>query len=79
MLLRVVVLVAEYRITFTIERQQPGDDDFTEIGFGSSGAWDSVEQAAHMVSSDIQNWQWETEGDMPSPESIRDREEARRG
>ncbi len=69
----------EYRITFAIERQQPGDDDFTEIGFGSSGAWDSLEQAVHIVSSDIQNWQWETEGDMPSPESIRDREEAGRG
>ena len=39
----------EYRIDFTITRRQPGDDDFAEIGFGSSGAWPDVEQCAHML------------------------------
>ena len=30
-------VVAEYRIEFTIQRAKDGDDDFIDIGFGSSG------------------------------------------
>jgi hypothetical protein len=60
----------EYRIDFTITRRQPGDDDFAEIGFGSSGAWPDVEQCAHMLESDITHRQWETSGGMPGPATI---------
>lgn len=62
---------AEYRIEFTLQRRLPGEDDFSDIGFGSSGACDSPETCAHMISSDIDNDIWETEPGMPDPSSIR--------
>lgn len=60
----------EYRIEFTIQRQQPGEDDFTDIGFGSSGGWNCIEAALYAVQSQVQNQQWETEEGMPDPEDI---------
>lgn len=65
----------EYRIEYTIQRRLPGADDFSDIGFGSSGAWDSTRDAAFAVDSAIQNHSWETDGGMPDPESIRAAEE----
>jgi hypothetical protein len=64
---------AEFRIEYTITRRLPGadEDDFTEVGFGSSGAWANVEQCAHMVVTDIQNGHWETSEGMPDPEELR--------
>jgi hypothetical protein len=59
--------VPDYRIDYTITRRQDGEDDFTEIGFGSSGAWSDVSQAAHMVQSSVQNREWETSEGMPDP------------
>ena len=50
---------------------KPGQEDFEEIGFGISGQWSSPEQCAHMVVSDIQNYGWETEGNMPDPQAIK--------
>lgn len=64
--------VTDYRIDFTITRRKPGEDDFSEIGFGSSGAWDSPEQAADMIGADLQHGTWETSGDMPDPDSVMD-------
>ncbi len=60
----------EYRIEYQIQRREPGADDFEEIGFGSSGTWGSVDQAAHIAHSQIQTREWETEGNMPDPDSI---------
>jgi hypothetical protein len=62
----------EYRIEFSIQRRQPGqdDDDFTEIGFGSSGAWASVDQCAHMVETAVQRREWETTEGMPDPDTL---------
>lgn len=57
----------EYRIDFTITRRQSRRDDFTEIGFGSSGACSTVESAAHMVGSAVENREWETSPGMPEP------------
>jgi hypothetical protein len=57
----------EYRIEYTIQRMQPGEDDFTDVGFGSSGGWNGVDQAAHMAVTAIQNRDWETERGMPDP------------
>lgn len=54
-----------YRIEYTIYR----DDE--EIGFGSSSTWSSPQQAAHIVSSDIDNYQWETEAGHPDPQDIK--------
>ncbi len=62
--------MTEYRIDFTITRPRGGEDDFTEIGFGSSGAWDDVSQAAHIVLASVQNGEWETSGDMPDPSEV---------
>lgn len=61
----------EFRIEYTITRRRAGqDEDFTEIGFGTSGTWSSLEQCAHMLTSDVQNKQWETTGGMPDPEEV---------
>lgn len=61
----------EYRIEYTIQRRDTaGDEDFEDIGFGSSGAWDTVDQAEHMLGSDIQNRCWETEPGMPDPSEV---------
>lgn len=62
---------AEYRIDFTIIRRRDGEDDFTEIGFGSSGAWDDPAQAAYMLGSDVEHYRWETSAGMPDPDSVR--------
>lgn len=58
----------EYRIEFAIQRKRPEDEDFAEVGFGSSGAWGSIEAASHMAGSAIECREWETTGDMPKPE-----------
>ena len=61
----------EYEIVYTLRRRLPGEEDFSEIGFGISGMWTSPEQCAYIVASDIQNFGWETEGDMPDPDQIK--------
>lgn len=61
----------QYRIEYTIQRRLPGDEDFSDIGFGSSGAWEDPRQCAHIVSSDVDNEGWETDPGMPDPSSIR--------
>jgi len=61
----------EYRVEYTIQRRQPGDDDFTDIGFGSSGAWQTPQACSHMVASDIDNYAWETTPGMPDPDTIK--------
>ena len=65
---------AEYRIDFTITRRLPGEDDFTEVGFGSSGATGGVGQAAHLLESAVANREWETSPGMPHPEDLEDPE-----
>lgn len=62
--------MAEYRIDFTITRRLLGESDFTEIGFGSSGSEETIDQAAHMMCSALTHGEWETSGNMPSPESV---------
>lgn len=66
-----------YRIEYSIQRADDEDEqDFVEVGFGSSGTWSDVDQAAFALSSYIQNRQWETTGDMPDPDDV-DSERAR--
>lgn len=62
----------EFRIEYTITRRRPGqdEDDFTEIGFGSSGAWASLDQCAHMLSAAIEHKEWETTDGMPDPDEV---------
>lgn len=60
----------EYRIEFSVQRQQPGEDDFTEIGFGSSGGWGTVDAALFEVETLIQRREWETEPGQPDPETV---------
>lgn len=64
----------EYRIDYTISYQGPDDEDFREIGFGSSGDAATVNAAAYAVESDIQNRQWETTRDMPDPSAVDEQE-----
>lgn len=61
----------EYEIVYTLRRRLPDEEDFSDIGFGISGMWTSPEQCAYIVTSDIQNCGWETEGDMPDPDQIK--------
>lgn len=59
-----------YRVEFRITRRKPGDEDFTEIGFGSSGGCGTVDAAAFEAESMIANRIWETEPGQPEPETI---------
>lgn len=65
-------MATEYRIDYTITRRRDGEEDFAEIGFGSSGAWGDLGQCAHMLGSDIDHNQWETSPGMPDPDSLGD-------
>ena len=46
----------EYEIAYSLRRRKPGDDDYAEIGFGSSGGWNSPNACAYAVGSDVQNY-----------------------
>lgn len=71
-------MTTEYEITYSIRRRFSDDDDFVEIGFGSSGAWDDIECASWAMGSDIAGYNWETTSGMPDPEDVqRDEKEAR--
>ena len=59
-----------YRIEYVIQRRRESEDDFAEIGFGSSGEWGSLNACTHMLDSAISNQEWETEGDQPHPSTI---------
>lgn len=61
----------EYRIEYQIQRRRPEDEDFTDIGFGSSGGWGDVDAALYAMSSDVDNYQWETESGMPDPQDVK--------
>lgn len=64
--------MAEYRIEYSIQRcEEDFGDEFTEIGFGSSGDWGSLSEACHMLTSAVTNYDWETEGGHPDPDEIR--------
>ncbi|WP_420112563.1 hypothetical protein [Pseudactinotalea sp.] len=62
----------EYRIEYTIQRTvgDPEEQDFEDIGFGSSGGWADPDQAAYMLTSAIQTGGWETEHGMPDPDEV---------
>lgn len=60
----------EYRIDFTITRRTDADEDFVEIGFGSSGAWGSVDQAASMLEAGVTRREWEVNDGMPDPDTV---------
>lgn len=60
----------EYRIEFTITRRQGNEDDFVEIGFGSSGAWENLDDCTHSLGSAVSNGEWETEPGMPDPDDV---------
>ena len=64
--------MTDYRIEFSIQRRADGEDDFAEVGFGSSGAEGTVDQAAYMVESVVQNRAWETNPGMPDPDSLKE-------
>ena len=61
----------EYEITYTIRRYRDGSDEPEEVGFGASARWRTVGAALHAVSSDIDNYLWETEPGMPDPDEIK--------
>lgn len=63
----------EYRIEYTIQATD-ANDDWVDVGFGSSSAWSSIDAALYAVQSEIQNQGWETEDGMPDPDSYRNRE-----
>lgn len=61
---------AKYRITFTIEGRGPDDDDFTDVGFGSSGSWPTIKAALNDLDAIIEHGQWETGAGMPEPADL---------
>lgn len=63
-------MASEYRIDFTITRRRDDEDDFTEIGFGSSGAWDSLDACTHWIDAGVTHGDWETVPGMPDPGDV---------
>ncbi|MDN5896369.1 MAG: hypothetical protein L0H93_20405 [Nocardioides sp.] len=59
--------MTEYRIEFSIQRCEGEDEDWREIGFGSSGAWPTLDACTHWIDSGITHGEWETSGGMPAP------------
>lgn len=62
--------MAEFRIEYSIQRAKSEDDDFQEVGFGSSGSWDDIDSALYAIDSSIQRREWEITGNMPDPDSV---------
>lgn len=60
--------MGSFRIEYVIQRAPSWEGEYEEVGFGSSGGWNTIDAALYAVQSDIQNRQWETEPGMPSPE-----------
>ena len=60
----------KYRINFTIQRMQPGETDYTEIGFSGTGDCSSPAEASFEVSSMIENGIWETGPGQPEPSEV---------
>lgn len=62
----------EYRIEFSIQRcvDRDVDEEFVEIGFGSSGAWDDLDACVHSLDSGITNGEWETSAGMPDRDEV---------
>jgi hypothetical protein len=62
--------VAEYRIEFSIQRCTDDSGEFTEIGFGSSATWETLDACTYAVESIVGNGEWETSAGMPEPEEV---------
>lgn len=62
--------LTEYEIDYTIKRKRPGDDDFVEIGFSSSGQWGELDWAAQTVVDNIRARSWATDSGMPDPATV---------
>lgn len=60
----------EYRIEYQIQRRSPDDDDFVEIGFGSSGAWGDLDACTRWIASGVDHGEWETEPHHPDPDDV---------
>lgn len=60
---------SDFRIDYTISRRLPGENEYTEVGFGGAGG-SSVDDALYFVQSAVQNREWETSPDMPDPRLI---------
>ncbi|MDN5667018.1 MAG: hypothetical protein L0G87_01315 [Renibacterium salmoninarum] len=58
--------MAEFIIEYVIYCGDPEPEN--EIGFGSSGTWDCVNDALNAISADIENRAWETSNGMPDPQ-----------
>lgn len=64
--------MSAYRIEYSIQRTSDEDEeDFVEIGFGSSSSHGNLADALYAIESDVSNGLWETSGDMPDPDDVR--------
>lgn len=53
----------EYEVMFEVRVRDEGDEDFTVVGFGASGIWDSMDECAHTVLGALQNDEWDIENE----------------
>lgn len=49
----------DYRIDFSILERKPGEEDFVEIGFGSTCTSERVDSCAFDVMAQVQNGEWD--------------------
>ncbi|WP_157410984.1 hypothetical protein [Actinoplanes rectilineatus] len=64
--------MADFRITFSIERRLPDESSYSEVGFGTSASASTVDDAAYQLLSAVQNGEWETGPGMPNPSEVED-------
>lgn len=62
--------MTSYRIEFQIQRRRDDEEDFSEIGFGSSGECRDLAACTFALDSYVTNGQWETESWQPDPDEV---------
>lgn len=62
--------MSTYRVEFSIQRRIRDEEDFEEVGFGSTGSHKSIGDCEWEVGSMLQNRIWETTDGMPEPEEV---------
>lgn len=59
-----------YRIEYSLQRADSWDGEFVEVGFGSSAACDSPDDAAYVIGAQVTHNEWETHPGMPDPDAL---------
>lgn len=51
--------MTDYRIDFSIMKREAGEEDFTELGFGSTASSSTIQEAGFDAYAAIRNDEWD--------------------